>query len=266
MASTGTLSVQLYSVRDQLAHDPTGTLEQLARLGFRHVEPFGLGSPERPLAERLASARSLRRTLDDLGLSVSAVHAAVPLTVDELAEECAVLGADLAFVPHPRLVPGFDDTTFADPGRLDAFAKALGTLAQDAAAHDLRVGYHNHWFEWPTLPDGTVGWDRFWSGVGDELLAEVDLYWAAAAGADPKSVLERLGDRVVSVHLKDGPAEPGAPQTPIGTGAVDVVGPLAETGAVRWHVAEIDTTDLDPYELLGTNANHLIRAGISNWS
>ena len=36
------LSVQLYSVRDAFAHDPTGTLERLAGLGFTQVEPYGV--------------------------------------------------------------------------------------------------------------------------------------------------------------------------------------------------------------------------------
>src|SRR5919204_4597869 len=99
-----TLSVQLYSVRDHLAADQNATLARLAELGFRYVEPFGLGSAERTGAERRASARALRAGLDAAGLRVSAVHAGIPGSIDELAEECAILGADTVFVPHPRLV------------------------------------------------------------------------------------------------------------------------------------------------------------------
>jgi sugar phosphate isomerase/epimerase len=261
-----TLSVQLYSVRDQLADDRDATLARLAELGFRYVEPFGLGMGDRPLDDRLASARALRASLDAVGLTVSAVHAGVPGKVGELVEECAILGADTVFVPHPRLVAGFDDETFGDAGKVDAFADALSSLAQDAGADGLRVGYHNHWFEWAVLPDGTTGYDRFWSQAADELLAELDVYWAAAAGADPSAVLSKLGERAVSVHLKDGPAEPGAPQTPIGTGAVDIPGALKGTEGIRWHVAEIDTTELDPFALISTNAQFLVQAGLSDWS
>ena len=37
----GPVSVQLYSVREQIAEDLEGTLERLAALGFTNVEPYG---------------------------------------------------------------------------------------------------------------------------------------------------------------------------------------------------------------------------------
>lgn len=259
-----TLSVQLYSVMDQLAADRDATLNRLAGLGFRYAEPFGLGASNRSHAQRLEAARQLRAGLDAAELTVSAAHVAVPDTVAELAEECAIVGADTVFVPHPKLVSGFDAETFGDIGRVDAFADVLSSLAREAADFGLRVGYHNHWFEWTQLPDGSTGYDRFWSRAGDELLAEIDVYWAAAAGADPAQVLADLGDRVVAVHLKDGPAKQGGAQTPLGTGAVDVQAALKGTD-IPWHVAEIDTTGLDRYGLLGANAQFLVAAGLSQW-
>ncbi len=33
--------------------------------------------------------------------------------------------------------------------------------------------------------------------------SEVDLGWAAAAGVDPLALVERLGPRVLALHLKD---------------------------------------------------------------
>ncbi|MEV5536294.1 sugar phosphate isomerase/epimerase [Saccharopolyspora shandongensis] len=259
------LSVQLYSVREQLATNRQATLERLAEIGFRYVEPFGLGSPDEPLADRLAAARSLRAGLDAAGLAVSAVHAGLPGDVAELVEECAILGADTAFVPHPRLVQGFGEDTFADPAQVDALAGVLTEAAESVSA-DLRLGYHNHWFEWAELPDGTTGYDRFWTRASDELLAELDVYWAVAAGVDPVAVLTALGSRTVAVHLKDGPAERGAPQTPVGTGKVDIAGALRGASGIRWHVAEIDTTELDPFDLLATNANTLVNEGHSRWT
>ncbi len=266
MTRTAPLSVQLYSLRDQLAADQNATLQRLAELGFRYVEPFGLGSPEKPYIERLAAARSLRKALDAAGLTVSAVHAAVPPRIAELAEECAVLETRTVIIPHPKLVPGFDAGTFTDADRVDAFAGTITELAQHGATHGLQLGYHNHWFEWARMPDGTPGWDRFWSRAGENVLAEVDLYWAATAGADPAGVLAALGTRVISVHLKDGPARTDQPQTPLGTGKANPVPALERAGSSWWHVTEIDTTEHDPYELLYTNAQYLVASGLSRWS
>jgi sugar phosphate isomerase/epimerase len=251
------LSVQLYSVRDMLAADQPGTLARLAEIGYRHVEPFGLGALHKSHDERLTDARRLRRDLDAAGLQVSAVHAALP-DAGQLAEECEIVGADTAFVPHPRQIPGFDAETFETPDRLDAFADAIGAAAE---AVDLRLGYHNHWFEWGAMPDGTPAYHRFWQRTHRDLLAELDVYWAVVAGADPEQELAKLGSRVVSVHLKDGPAERDVPQVPFGSGSLDIPSVLRDVAGVPWHVAEIDTTEHDPFALLEHNASVLIDRG-----
>ncbi|MEV8567551.1 TIM barrel protein [Streptomyces sp. NPDC051322] len=274
-ATPAPLSVQLFSIREQLAADRAAALTRLAGIGFRHVEPFGLCSPDGSAAERMAEVRNLRAALDGAGLAVSAVHAGLPADLGELVDECGVLGADTVFVPHPHMVSGpvhFDEDTFTvtagpdGPADLDAFAARLGAAAEELAAHGLSLGYHNHWFEWVRLPDGTTAWDRFWSRAGDALRAELDVYWTVAAGADPVAVLTALGERTLALHVKDGPAEPWQPQTPIGTGRVDPDAVLRHVPrSVRWCVTEIDSTDLDPYELLAGNARTLVERGHARW-
>lgn len=267
MDRQGLLSVQLYSVRDALAENQDRTLARLAEIGFRYVEPFGLGSADKSAAERLVAAKALRRGLDAAGLRVSATHAGLPDDVGSLAEECAEIGADTVFVPHPRMVDGFDADVFGDPGRLAAFADAVNAAGQALAGAGLRLGYHNHDFEWAPLPDGRSGYDAFWASADDAILAELDVYWATVAGASPVEVLTRLGARAVSVHLKDGPARRGEPQTPLGTGDVDAPAAVRAAGpGLRWHVAEIDITDHDPFELLAGNAAQLAASGLSRWA
>lgn len=251
------LSVQLYSFRDRLAQDQPATLARLAEIGYRYVEPFGLGALHKSQDQRLDAARRLRRDLDAAGLKVSAVHAALP-DAELLAEECAIVGADTAFIAHPRQVPGFGADAFGDLAALDSFAETVGAAVE---ATRLRIGYHNHCFEWAELADGSIAYDRFWRRTHRDLLAEVDLYWAVAAGADPDAVLDELGSRVVSVHLKDGPAKPDVPQVPLGSGILDIPGIIRSVSGIPWHVAEIDTTDHDPFALLEHNADLLARSG-----
>lgn len=251
------LSVQLYSVRDRLVQDQPATLARLAEIGYRYVEPFGLGALNTSQDQRLEAARRLRHDLDAAGLKVSAVHAGLP-DVEWLAEECAIIGADTAFIPHPRQVPGFGAETFEDLAALDSFAETIGAAVE---ATRLRIGYHNHWFEWAELADGSIAYDRFWRRTHRDLLAEVDMYWAVAAGADPDAVLGELGSRVVSVHLKDGPAKRDEPQVPFGSGILDIPETIRSVSEIPWHVAEIDTTEHDPFALLEHNAGVLARGG-----
>ena len=256
------LSVQLYSVREALTADQDGTLARLAELGYRHVEPFGFGDPKATPAERAAKARTLRASLHAAGLEVSSLHAALAGgDLAPLVEECRVLGTDTVFVPVPELVEGFERNVFSDPDRLPAFAARLAAAAEELAASGIRLGYHNHEFEWAGLPDGRVGYDVFWELAGDPLLAELDVYWATVAGQDPATLLKQLGERAVAVHLKDGPARRGEPQTPIGTGDVDVPAVLGSGAPLAWHIAEIDSTDEDVFSLLAQNRAALLAHG-----
>ncbi|MFC7328870.1 sugar phosphate isomerase/epimerase family protein [Marinactinospora rubrisoli] len=265
MTNPAPLSVQLYSVRDALAADTGATLARLAGIGYRAVEPFGLGTPGVPAGERLSRAQELRRSLDAAGLAVSAVHCGLPEDLGALAAEIGALGADTAYIAVPQLVPGFDNTVFGDADRLADFADTLNAAAETLAGSGIRLGYHNHEFEWARLPDGRYGYDVFWSLADERLVAELDVYWATVAGVDPAAVLTRLGPRAVAVHLKDGVAERGRPQTPLGSGDVDVAKAIAAGPGLSWHVAEIDVTELDEFELLATNAKFLVENGLSRW-
>ncbi|PPK97487.1 sugar phosphate isomerase/epimerase [Kineococcus xinjiangensis] len=265
MSHPGKLSVQLYSVREHYAADLGATLARLREIGFRHVEPFGLGAldpADAPAALRRAT--DLRAALDAEGLAVSGTHAAVPADVDTLLAELDALGATTVFAPTPGMVAGFENEAFAAATTVDAFADRMLEVAEALRGNGIALGYHNHWWEWADLGDGTTGYDRFWNRVGDALVAELDVYWATAAGQDPARVLGMLGERAVSLHLKDGPARPDEPQLPLGQGRVDVEAAVAATQA-RWHVAEIDSTDLDEFELLAGNAAALRERGLSDF-
>jgi sugar phosphate isomerase/epimerase len=262
--SPGLLAVQLYSVIEDLEADRPGTLARLAALGFRHVEPFALGVWNTPPDELAASARALRADLDEANLGVSSIHIAVSAGSQASAiETCRILGTDTAFVPIPWLVDGFDERALESHDGVRAFAGRLNAAARELGRAGIRLGYHNHHFEWARLPGGAQAFDVLWDLLDPEVLAEVDVYWAAVAGQDPAEVLKRLGERAVTAHLKDGPAELDAPQTPIGTGDIDIPAVLRAGSHLRWHITEIDRTEGDRFELLAANRRALLAGGLT---
>src|SRR5437868_8368387 len=87
------LSLQLYTVRDQVASDYAGTLRAVAEIGYRAVELVTLGS---------FTAAGLRAEIDRLGLQVSGMH--FPLDrlehqIEGVLEEAAALGAPYVICP-----------------------------------------------------------------------------------------------------------------------------------------------------------------------
>ena len=49
----GTRSVQMYTFRDAAQADPTATVARVAGIGFKYVEPFGIGSSRQSPAARM---------------------------------------------------------------------------------------------------------------------------------------------------------------------------------------------------------------------
>ena len=84
------LSVQLYSVREPLGKDFSGTLGRLADIGLTQVEPYGL----------LNNAENLRSGLTANGLTAPTAHQALDTgNLDEIFQIAAELG--IGTVIHP---------------------------------------------------------------------------------------------------------------------------------------------------------------------
>ncbi|MFF2847762.1 sugar phosphate isomerase/epimerase family protein [Streptomyces sp. NPDC058001] len=220
------LSVQLYSVRDALAADREGTLARLAAMGFGAVEPFDVRT----------DPDGLRRLADDLGLTVSSTHAGPLLDADPepALEGVARLGTDLAIVPG-----GIPHEEFTSLDGLKRTADRLNGIAERAAPLGIRVGYHNHWWEIEPDVDGRHALEVLADLLAPDVFLEVDTYWAAVGGADVAALLGRLGDRVLALHVKDGPGIKGEPHVAVGTGAMPVPDILAASPGT-WRIVEFD--------------------------
>jgi hypothetical protein len=66
-------------------------------------------------------------------------------------------------------------------------------------------------------------------------------------------VLERLGDRVVALHVKDGPTVKGEPNVAVGSGAMPVSAVLAAAPEDAWRVVEFDECATDLFEALAAS-------------
>jgi sugar phosphate isomerase/epimerase len=229
------LSVQLYSVRDAFAEDPAGTLARLTEVGLTKLEPFGL-------VER---AEVLERTLPASGLAAPTTHQQLVGVADlaEVFEVATRLGIGTVIEPY------VEPARWTSAAAVSETAAELSEAAAKAAAHGLRVGYHNHWFELESSFDGRHALEVFADALDPAVVLEVDTYWAATGGADVPALLGRLGDRVRALHLKDGPLvqDPDV-QVPLGQGAMPVPEVLAAATAVEVPVIEFDGYAGDLFE------------------
>ena len=224
------LSVQLYTVRDALAQDFSGTLGKLAEFGFTQVEPFAL----------LNFADELRNGLARNGLTAPTTHMHL---VDEDQDAIFALAAELGI--ETVIEPYVDPARWQSEADISDVASELNAAASKAADHGLRVGYHNHHFELESKISGVHGLEVLADRLAPEVVLEVDTYWAYAGGADVPALITRLGDRVVALHLKDGDGSlDPTKQVPLGTGVLPVWDIIAAApDALR--VVELDDSETD---------------------
>ncbi|MGW0229726.1 sugar phosphate isomerase/epimerase family protein [Actinopolymorpha singaporensis] len=266
------LALQLYTVRDAMAADRGAALARAAEQGFRAVEPFGIGNPQRPLEERLADAREFRSQLDANGLKVVAVHGSVSAgdEADGVYEELEILGTDRLVAPVPGAVAGvgggMGNDVLAKADGVKLLAEGLNAAAERAAARGVKVGYHNHDFEWQPVEDGTPAYDVLVGHLDPRVFLEVDVYWAHTAGQNPAQVISSYVDRVFTLHVKDGPGVRGQLQTAVGQGSVDNPAAIAAGTNVGYHVIELDEAPGDPFDVSRAGAQWLIERGLSSWS
>jgi sugar phosphate isomerase/epimerase len=139
---------------------------------------------------------------------------------------------------------------WANPGGIAATATALGEAARVAADLGLRVGYHNHGFELATTIDGRHALEVFADRLDPAVVLEIDTWWADIGGADVPALLDRLGGRVVALHLKDGDGSDGGHvQVPLGQGVLPVR-EIVAAAPTALRVLELDDTAGDVFDAI----------------
>lgn len=241
------IGLQLYTVRDLLEADLVGTLEKVARLGYREVQFAGISG---------LNARRTRELLTEVGLTAPSLHIEYASLRDNTGasfETAHRLGS--RFVVCPWL----DQTqrkTVDDWKRICDNLNAIGELATRAG---LTLAYHNHDFEFWSLADGFRPFDLLFSRTDERFVKfELDVYWAKKGNVDPASFLNTHQSRFRLVHLKDVAKDGSA--TELGNGTLDFAAILdaALQGRVRHLYVEQDFSP-DPLRSIETSIAFLRR-------
>ncbi len=200
------ISVQLYSVRDQMGKDPAGTLKAVAKTGLHYVETAGYAGK---------SVEEFAQMVKDAGITFSGMHAgfeAAENNLDGLLHEAKVLNCPYIIVPG---LPG----SLIQEG-WDHAGIRLQAIGEKVAKAKRSFAYHNHNHEFVDVK-GRTGYDiLFESACPDFVKNQIDLWWAYVGNQDVPKLLDKYGKRVKLVHLKDGKSRDGA-QAVAGDGAMD---------------------------------------------
>ncbi|MEY2580270.1 MAG: hypothetical protein QOE09_119 [Ilumatobacteraceae bacterium] len=245
------ISVQLYSLRDEAAKDFEGVLRRLGDIGFVGVELAGFHD---------LTPKQYASIVEESGLVTSSAHLTdlSPDGMNAALDDLQEIGCDIAvcaFLPPEK---------FADLDAIKHSADALNKANEIARARGVSLGYHNHWWEFSTNVDGQTAWSALFERLDTTMFIELDIYWATLGGADPRTVIADLDDRVWLLHVKDGPCDaPESPMVAVGSGTLDIPAILTSAPTAKWHVVELDRCASDMFTALADSYRYLVEGGLS---
>lgn len=244
------VGLQLYTLRERANQDLNAVLEDLHTMGYAGVAPSSFHGHTPSWFKNRAA---------ELDLEVPSSHSPLPAGEDaeRILHDHAELGSPVIYISFGRAQFESDET-------VGEAADSLNHAAVLAKDYGLRVGYHNHWYEFSSQVGGRPAYDLFVERLDPALLLEVDIYWAQVGGGDPRQVVASLGPRVQHLHVKDGPADAvESPMTAVGQGKVDIAGVLGANPNVRWHLVELDRCATDMTEAVRQSRDWLVENGLS---
>ncbi|GHF01391.1 sugar phosphate isomerase/epimerase family protein [Thalassotalea profundi] len=225
------LSVQLWSVKDEIKSDIKGTIKTLADMGFSGVEfanEFGefTGKPEQ-----------LKSYLDSIGIKASGAHVSFEslneVNFDKTIKLYKALGVD-------SLVIGWDTRAWHPQGIFE-IVRLLNQLSKKLAPLNMQIGFHNHDHEFDTFNNSTY-WDYLAKHTSYDVILQMDVGWVTYAGKDPIEYVKKYSGRTLSTHYKVQLPEGTKGKLPIiGKDTIDWLNLLKANmshGATKWIIVE----------------------------
>ena len=195
--------IQMYSLRDMTDVDLASGLRAAAEIGYKYVEFAGFYDH---------SAEEIKAMLDEYGLSVIGSHS----NFDELyANFDQIVKFHQTIGNHNFVIPHYD---FSQRKLIPRFIDKYNEIAPKLRDYGISISYHNHVDEFEETSEGYIIHKMLEDNC--DILFELDTYWAYVAGLDPVAEIDRLGDRVHLIHLKDG--SPDGKGTSLGNGTAPV--------------------------------------------
>ncbi len=184
----------LSSLKNEVHENPEEVFRQLAEAGYAYIESIGrYGIP----------AEHTIPHIKKYGLTPITTGDGISQLLDNTQHYL-----DIATKYNlPYIVCYYPWMHSADNLTFEQCLEAADNLNKIAGiVHDngQKFAWHNHHKEFHPLTDGTLPFDIIMENTNKDLVhLELDIFWVKHAGHDPLKVMEKYGERITILHLKD---------------------------------------------------------------
>jgi len=202
----GMVGIQLYSIRDDMAKDPVGSLTQLAKMGYTYVEHanyinrkfYGYQPQE------------FRKILDGLGLKMISGHTVMgkehwDATKKDFTDSWKHTVEDAAVLGQKWVIsPWMDESMRKTYDDFKAYMEVFNKSGELCKKSGMKFGYHNHDFEFSEKLNGEKVFDIIMKSINPDLVAmQLDIGNLYNGGAIALDVMNQYPGRFEIIHAKD---------------------------------------------------------------
>ena len=238
------VAAQLYTVRDYLSDAAAfaRSLERLKAIGYPAVEL---------IPSTTVSDKEIAQICRETGLVVASAHLPGKTLLEQpqaSVEKLQIAGAKLGVYAFPG---GVDLGSASEVERL---AEQLQNAANVFSGAGLTLAYHNHAMEFSRI-NGELVYEIL-SKRAPSMSFEFDTYWAQYAGVSLEHWIRKLGNKLVSLHMKDYGVTSKHDDPPfmaeVGHGNLDfpTLTAAADKVGCPWFIVEQDFTPGNPFDSL----------------
>jgi sugar phosphate isomerase/epimerase len=256
------IGVQLWSVRDDMKKDAKGTIEAIAKMGYRQVEPFGFDGGNL-FGLSYADFNSL---LKSNGLTMPSTHSMFTLAhyneatnditddAKKIIDNAAKYGAKYIIAPWMKE---------EDRKSIDKMAKALNAAGKYAKKAGIRQAYHNHNFEFEQkAADGRLLIECLLHDTDPSLVTfEMDIYWVVNANYNPLDMFRLYPGRWELCHAKDLAATDKRESIEVGDGTINFkkIFKHADQAGLKYYIVELENYVTTPIQGVKRARKNLVK-------
>ena len=232
------VALQVYTIRDVASEDYAGTLEKVAKMGYKGLEIGGFGP---------YNSGEWNSLLESLNLEIISNH--IPIeTLEESFNHIAEF--NLSIGNKHIICPYLREERRTDADDYKRVAEGLNKIGLKCKEKGMHLSYHNHGFEFINY-NGKTGMDILFEDTDPELVKfELDTYWVTYGGEEVSQYMKKYAGRCEVLHLKDMANDEKKSFSEVGEGRLDfhtIMKTAVEIG-VQNFVVEQDICKRPPLE------------------
>jgi len=251
------ISLQLYSLRADIAKDYDAVIKKTGEMGYTSVEAAGYNAGKfygKTPAE-------FKQDVENAGMTVLSSHTTKRLSADELKakdfsvslkwwDECIQAhkeaGAKYIVAPSMQTPKTLED--------LQTYCDYYNEIGKRCKAAGLSFGYHNHAFEFTKIEDKMM-YDYMIENTNPQyVFFQMDVYWAVMGQQSPVDYFNKYPGRFEVLHIKDN-KELGQS----GMVGFDAIFSNTDIAGTKYLIVEVEKYNFTPEESVKKSLDYLLK-------